>query len=146
MFDECRQHLNSVRPYDELVMIGADVFRDASRVMKFAEVLFFKSDRKRFDALARLLAHQRDDGARVDAAGKKRAERDFRHQTHAHSFTQDLDRAFTRFFFADVDLLREVWLPVTLDLDVAVAPTQPMTGFEFANRAIRGQWRGNAHE
>src|ERR1041385_5258876 len=103
-------------------MIGADVLRDPSRVMKLAEVLFVKTDRERFDALARLLAHQCDDGARVDPAGKKRAERHFRHQAHAHGFTEDLDCAFARFFLADVELLREVRLPVTLYLDVAVPP------------------------
>jgi hypothetical protein len=72
-------------------MIGADVLGDAARVMKLAEVLFVKTDRERLDALARLLAHQRHDGARIDAAGKKSTERHFRHQTHAHRLAQDLD-------------------------------------------------------
>ena len=128
MFDKYRQNLNRIGTNNEFMMIGADVFRNASRVMKLAEVLFFKTDRKRFDSFARLLAHQRNDRARIDASGKKRAERNFRHQTHPHSIAQNLDRAFACFFFADVELFGEVRLPVALYFDVAVAPTQPVPG------------------
>ena len=88
MFDQRRQHFERVWPNNKLVMIGADVLGDAPRVMKFAEVLFFKTDRKRFDPLTRLLTHQRHDRARVDTAGKKSTERHFRHQSHAHRYAE----------------------------------------------------------
>src|SRR2546423_7358084 len=127
-------------------MVSTDVLGNAARVMKLAEVLLFKTDRKSLDAIARLLAHQRHDRARVDAPGKKSTERHFRHQTHAHRFAKNLDRAFARFFFINRDLLREIRLPVTLRLNLAIAPAQPMTGFEFANRTISGEGRRNAHE
>src|SRR5437868_3749925 len=127
-------------------MVRTDVLGDAARVMKLAEVLLFKTDRKSLDAFARLLTHQRHDSARVDATGKKSTEWHFRHQTHAHRLAKNLNRAFARFFFVDRDLLREIGLPVTLRLNLAVAPAQPVTGFEFTNRAIRGEGRRNTHE
>jgi len=146
MLDQRRQHFQRVRPNDKLVVIGADVLGDTPRVMKLAEILFFKSDRKRLDPLTRLLAHQRHDGARVDPAGKKRTERHFRHQSHAHRLTQDLDSPLAGFFLADRELLREIRLPVTLYLDLTLAPAQPVSRLEFSNRPVRSQRRGDAHE
>src|SRR5215216_1817717 len=108
-------------------MIRADVLGDTSCVMKLAEVLFFKTDRKRFDPLTRLLAHQGHHGARVDPAGKKSTKRHFRHQAHAHSFAQNIDGAPAGLFLADIELLSEIRLPVTLYLDLALAPTQPVS-------------------
>ena len=105
MFDQRRQNFHGIRPDDELVMIGADVLGHAARVMQFAEILFVKSDRKRFDLLRRFLGHQRDDRAGIDAARKKSAQRHFRHQAHAHGFAQQLNHAFAGFRLADVDLL-----------------------------------------
>ena len=47
MLNQDRQNFERIRTDDELVMVRADVFRDPARVMQFAEVLFFKADRKR---------------------------------------------------------------------------------------------------
>src|ERR1051325_8229908 len=128
------------------MMFGADVLGHTTRVMNLAEVLFLKTNRKSFDALARFLAHQRHHCARIDAARKKRTKRHFRHQSHAHGFTKDLDRSLTRFFLTDVELLCEIWLPVTLPLDVTVSPAQPVPRFELANRSVSCERRRNAHE
>src|SRR5688572_8518549 len=103
-------------------MIGTDVFGDTSRVLKFAEVLFVESDRERLDAFTRLLGHQRYHGTRIDASGKKRTKRNFRHQPHAHGIAQDLDRAFAGFFFINRELLSKVRLPVSLNFNFAFAP------------------------
>ena len=104
MFDQGRQNLHRVWPDNELVMIGAHVFGYAAGVMQLAEVLLVKTDREGFYLFRRLLGHQSHDGARIDTAGKKSAERNFRHQAHAHCFAQQLDHALTGFFLADADL------------------------------------------
>src|SRR5256885_5103203 len=98
MFYQHWQDLDRIRPHDELVMVRADVLGDATRVMKLAEVLFLKSDRKSLDALARLLTHQRHDGARINTSGKKSTKRHFRHQPDTHRIAKNLDRAFAGFF------------------------------------------------
>src|SRR5687767_13470936 len=146
MLHQHRQHFNCIRSYDEFVMVGSDVFRDTTRVMKLAKVLFVETDRERLNAFTRFLGHQRHHGARIDASGKKRTKRNFRHQSHAHSIAQDLDRAFARFFFVDRELLSEVWLPVALNFDLAFAPAQPVSRFKFAYGSVSGQRRGNTHE
>ena len=51
MLDQRRKNLHRVGPDDELMVIGADVFGDATRVMQLAEILFFKTDRKSLDSL-----------------------------------------------------------------------------------------------
>ena len=135
MLDQRRQNFHRIGPDDELVMIGADVFGDAARVMQLAEILFFKTDRKVLTGSARLLGHQRDHGARIDAAGKKRAERHFRHQANAHGLAQNFDRAFAGFFLADRQLFREIRLPVTFGLYLAIAPAAanvPGSSFRIA--------------
>ena len=38
-----------------------------------------------------------------------------------------------RFFFGDLYLFGKIWLPMTLSLDLAVFPKQPMSGLEFAD-------------
>ena len=44
VFDQRRQYFERIRPDDEFVVIGADVFRHAPRMMQLAEILFFKSN------------------------------------------------------------------------------------------------------
>src|SRR5687767_11911171 len=127
-------------------MVGTDMFGNASRVVKFAEVLFIKTDRERFDTIARLLTHEGHDCTRVDASGKKSAEWNFRHQTHADRFSKNFNGSLPGFFFVDIELPGEVRLPVTLRFDLPFAPAQPMSGLEFSNRAIGSQWRRDAHE
>ena len=83
-------------------MICADVFRQPARMMQLAEILFLKSDRESFDSLGRFLGHQCDHGARIDAAGKKGAQRNFRHQANTHGLPQQIDHALACFLFADV--------------------------------------------
>jgi hypothetical protein len=103
VFDKRRQDFNRIRPHDELVMIGADVLGDASCVMKLAEVLFIKTDRKRFDALASTPGSSTPRPALESMPPERNApERHLRHQTHAHRLAQDLDSALTSFFLADV--------------------------------------------
>src|SRR6185369_3218740 len=146
MLDEQRQNFDRIWSDNEFVMVRADVFGNTTSVMKLAEVLFVKTNRESFDALTRLLTHQRHDRTRINTPRQKRAERNFRHQPHPHRFAKNLDRALTGFFLADVDLLSEIRLPVTLGFDVAVVPAQPVTGFEFTNRAVGRERRGYAHE
>ena len=114
--------------------------------MQLAEVLLFESDRESLDRLARFLAHQRHHGARIDAAGKECAERDFRHQAHPDRGAQDLDGPLARFRFADLELSGEVGKPVTLDFDFALFPTQTVARLELLDCAISGEWRGHTHE
>ena len=90
MLDQHRQYFNCIRPHDELVMVSTDVLGNAARVMKLAEVLLFKTDRKSFHAIGRFLGHQSDDGAGINATRKKGSERHFRHQANAHGFAQQI--------------------------------------------------------
>ena len=104
MVDQRRQNFERVRPHYEFVMICAHVFGNATRVMQLAEILFLKTDGKGLDRRTRFFAHQRDHCARVDAAGKKRAERNFRHQPHFYGIAKDANRLLSGFLFRDVEL------------------------------------------
>ena len=146
MFDQRRQNFHRVRPHDEFVMLGADIFRDAPRVMQLTEVLFFETNRECLDLLGRLLGHQRDHRTGIYAAGKKSTQRHFRHQAHPHCIAQQVNHALAGFFFTDRNLTRKIELPVTLELDLAVFPQQRMTGLEFANRLVRSQRRRHTDE
>jgi hypothetical protein len=88
VLDERRQNFERIRANDEFVMIRAEVFGNAARVMQFAEILFLKADGKSFNGRARFLTHQGNDGGGINAAGEKRAERDFRDKAYADGFTQ----------------------------------------------------------
>ena len=114
--------------------------------MQFAEILFFESNRKGFDRLARFFTHQRHHGAGIDAPGEERSERDLGHQTDSYRFTQYRNRPFARFLLTDLEFPGKVGLPVTLDSCFAFAPSQTVARLELFDGAIRRQWRRNAHE
>src|SRR6185503_13976275 len=115
-------------------------------VVKFAEVLFFESDRERLNWFAGHFAHQSDDRARIDATGEKRPQWHLRHQTYPHRVTQNLDSTFTSFFFADSDLFREVRLPIALGCQSAIFPAQCVTRFELSDCLVGSQRSGYTHE
>ncbi len=64
-----------VRLDDELVVFGAEMIGDASRVLELVERRFVEADRKRLHACGGRFGHQADDEARIDAARQERAER-----------------------------------------------------------------------
>ena len=97
MLDQSRQNFHRVGLDDKFVIFGADVFGNLFGVFQLAEILFFKADGKSFDGLSALLRHQRDDGRRIDAARKKRAERNFGNHSAARRFAQDPQSFFFGF-------------------------------------------------
>ena len=57
VLDQKGKNFHRVRTDDELVMVCANVLGYSSRVMQFAEILFFKTNRESLDRLLARLAH-----------------------------------------------------------------------------------------
>src|SRR5262249_27940174 len=87
-----------VRRDDELVMIGAEVARGDSRVAQLVEAGVGKTYRERLHL--HLARHHRDDDARIDPAGKERAERDLTLQSHPDGFGDQLAQSLDVAIFA----------------------------------------------
>src|SRR5437588_746222 len=60
---------------DDLVAFGPDRRGDVSRVRELVETVVRECDRKGLEGAPKLARHDRRDGAAVDAAGEKHAER-----------------------------------------------------------------------
>src|SRR5688500_16453407 len=127
------------------MVLRTHVLSDAPCVVKLTEILLFKTYRERLDRLRHFLAHECNHSRGIDAAGKKCAQRHFRHKPHTHSVTQNLDGPLACLNLIDWGLLREIGKPVTLDFYFAFAETEPMTGFKFLDCPVRRERRWNAH-
>src|SRR5205085_3045763 len=147
VLDERGQDFQGVGTDDELVMLGPDPFGDAARVMEFGEVLLVEADGEGLDGRRTLLGHERHDRARINSARQERAERHFRHQAHAHRVAQKFERSLARLLLRDFYFLREVGLPVALDLYLAVGlQGERVAGLQLAYVAVGRLRRGHAHE
>ena len=68
-------------------MIGAKIFRDAPRMVRFVKRRDIEADGERFNVFRRTqLGHERDDGTGIDSAAEKDAERNVADQTQANRF------------------------------------------------------------
>ena len=96
MRDEPVEDADRVRLDDELVVIRAEVVRDAPGVFQLVERRLVEPDGKRLHARAGGLRHQADNQARVDAAGQERAERNVAHQMRADGVGEHVEERHGR--------------------------------------------------
>ena len=75
------QQVGDVWPNDCLVLLDAKVSRDGSRVLELVETGFIESNGCRHHSSCAGVRHRCHNGARVDAARQKGAERHIAHQT-----------------------------------------------------------------
>src|SRR5439155_475781 len=80
MVHELREEGRSIRPYDQLVVLGAEAGRDLARQIDLAVARLLEADREGADRLDPELVHERDDRAGVEPAGEEDAERHVAHQ------------------------------------------------------------------
>ena len=79
----------------ELVVVGAVVVGDEAGVGELVAFgVFAEADAEGLDGFAHVAGHQRDDQARVEAAGEHRAERDVAHQPQPDGFLEQLEQPF----------------------------------------------------
>src|SRR4030095_13356909 len=120
MPDDLFNQAADVRRDDELVMIGAEVARGDSRVAQLVEVGGGKCYREGLHL--HLPRNHRADEARIDPAGKERAERNLTLQSHADRFGDQLAQSlnvalFTRFPPAPARVAGIIEIPVTPRVD-----------------------------
>ena len=72
--------LSGIGPAAELRATGITPVCDLPGVGRLVVARVFESDAERAQRLGAQTAHQADDNRRIDAAGKKRSERNFRHE------------------------------------------------------------------
>src|SRR5260370_25311245 len=131
MPDQLVDDLTDVRRDNKFVMVGAESLRGYPRVLQFVVAVFMKTDRESLDRTRRMTRHQANHSARINSAGEKRAERNFRLPTYAHRFVQQ----GAQFLEALVFALRRIFLgvlvrkiPVLLDTQATVCECQEMAG------------------
>ena len=74
---------------DDLVVIGLESLCDRVRVLEFVEMLMVaKADREGLHGIRRVLAHQRDVGRGIDAAGEEDAKRHVGHHAFLNAGAQ----------------------------------------------------------
>src|SRR5688572_26724143 len=88
MHDQAIEHAGKIRRRRALAMIGLEQRRHFTRVRQLVVGAVCKPDAEAVDLLGRGLAHQRHDGAGVDAARQKRTERHVGHQLADHRALQ----------------------------------------------------------
>src|SRR5262249_5871257 len=114
---------------DDLVMVGLEGQRHRARVLQLVRVALGESDGEGFDRLFHKAAHDRRDRARIDAAGEEHSERHISHQVRLDAFVEEFAESLDVLrFIQPLFRLREVNIPVALDLDLAVAPDQRVAG------------------
>ena len=97
MPDDFFDQTADVRRDNELVVISAEVARGDSRVTQFIEAGVGKAYRESLHL--HLARHHRDDNARINPAGKKRAERDIALQSHPDRFSDQLAQSLNVVIF-----------------------------------------------
>ena len=112
---QARQQLEGARAHDQLVVVGAQMLRDAARVGELAEILLLEPGAERLDRLAHRVAHERHHHARVDPARQERAERDVGHEPHAHRFRQERAQPLAVVLLAPGALGLDRERPIALD-------------------------------
>ncbi len=141
---ELRQQLRDLRPHDDFVVIGAEFIGDDPRVGQLVvkRVLAFESDRVGFDGAIARTRHGRDDGARIDSAAEKRAERNVADHLRAHRLQQLRAHALDPFGLRAIVGLVEANVPIFLVANLPLLDDEHVAGKEFfdsfENRGGRG--------
>src|SRR5262245_20081089 len=102
MPDDLFDQTADVRLADEVVMMSAEVARGDSRVAHLVEAGVGKAYRECLHL--HLARHHRDDDARIDPAGKERAERDLALQSRPDGFCDQLAQSLDVALFARLRL------------------------------------------
>ena len=125
MPDEARQNLHRLRLDSELVVLGSEQLRYLARLLCLVEGLDVEPDRECLHRIRAELGHRGDDGARVDAAGEKRAERHVASKPEPGRLEQLGPDPLIHLVLGAVVIVGAVGeLPVAADLDPAVLPGQ----------------------
>ena len=121
------------------VVLGSEARGCQARVAQLVGVLFpglgsLVSDTEGLDSvLARDLAHDREDAARIQPPAEKQAERDFRDQTKADAFFEQAGEFVDGRLWPSGKRLLVVDIPVFSDPDCAVFHYQDMPGLELVD-------------
>ena len=86
-----REFVNTVADFgrdDELVVIRPELARGDACEAEFVVAVLTETDGEGLDRARGVARHEADDGARINAARKKRAERNVRDETQAHGLFQ----------------------------------------------------------
>lgn len=100
-------------------------------LVKVAAHLTAEAHADRIDRVSGKLAHQGDDGARVDAAAEEGPERHLAHQVHGHRLPQEFHGSLEEILLAFLAVGAEPQVPVPAGRPGAVPPGEIMSGQKF---------------
>src|ERR1051326_4561204 len=108
--------------------------RDHARVGELAVAALAETDRERLHVRV-VPRHERDDGRRIEATGKERAERHVAHHLHLHGLVEMLEEAPDDVAFARTDIARLAMRrdPVAALRELSVLPGGARRGRKLAN-------------
>ena len=141
-----RQQLERARPHHELAVIGAEVRRDAARLLELAELLLLETDAEGLDRLRHRLGHQRHHHAGIDPARQERSERHVGDQPQPHRLGEQRAQALAVVLLAVPALHLDRQRPVALDPHPALVAHQQVPGGELAHPLPDRPRRGDVLE
>ena len=138
-----------VRPYEQLVVLGAVPLGDQARVGALVEAPLCETDRERVHRLRRLLSRERCKRRRVDAAGEEDADRDVREEMCPHRVAKPRPELLDELRLVAVAQLgghRRAGPRVPLERDRAVLPDEHVPGGQLPDVAEDRVRRGDRVE
>src|SRR3981081_1469211 len=122
-------------------MVGAELLRDQPRVARLIELSRSETDRERVQRSAESLGCKGDHCARIETAREEGSKRHLAFETHADRLAQQAQDLFSQVAVGTDKVAAVSEIPVSLHLDAASLPREPVGRREALDSLERGQRR-----